>query len=242
MSTSKCNYLHSPVWSFHCMLHFHSVGFVSCGFNMQFTSFLREFVVLIFFRLKKFSNSEMTPQTTICKHTHLFDKKNTPKKTSKQKLIFRSCSCVFLCKTKFVWGFAGIAFFIACMIFVHTAPRNEMHTVCKLDILFISESLKYSLAFSSLAEHSLKQMELLYTPLKQDGCRIPAGTTCLIFSLTHTSFSFPNHLGKPLPFLARPPRYSHWGSLLSYFCPFTPVSLSFFFVPLLPIVSWNRGA
>lgn len=80
----------------------------------------------------------------MCKYTHIFLTKgcSLSKNKSKQKLYLQILFLVFLCNKH--WGCVGTAFFflVPCIIFVHAAHRKEMHTIYKLNILFISKAFK----------------------------------------------------------------------------------------------------
>lgn len=73
-----------------------------------------------------------------------------------------------------------------------------------------------------------------------------AGTTCFIFSLARTSFTwlplFPTSAGEGSAFFSKTTTLFSLLHFVFYFCWFIPVSLTHFFPPLLPIFSRNGGA
>lgn len=77
----------------------------------------------------------------VCKYTHLFDKVMFFTLKIHLNRNFRSRFLQFLCVTKFEGLFGMLFFFVTLNTLDHAAYRKKMHTIYKVNKLFISKAL-----------------------------------------------------------------------------------------------------
>lgn len=166
-------------------------------------------------------------------------------KIPKQKLLFRSCFLHFFVYNT-VWRFVWDAFFVVFIIFVHTVHRKEMHTIYKLNILFISKALNRQSGIQQLRWR--KQFKADWITL----CTTKTVDRCCILHENMLNFQFNSHqfqltshflhqLGKPQVFFGKTAKIFSLLSVISISVHSYLWVCTFFSYPYSPIFSQNGG-